>query len=142
MGKKWLAASEHRHNGRRPTLSTRLVTLRYIKEITSSSGDCRTVPLQQIAEALVEAGHKSLDDQARALGIHRSTAWTIVKTKHKLGRLNAKTTQRILENPDTPSAVRSVVQNYLSERSDALAVRAQRLNRGEQQSNKLRAVRN
>ena len=74
------------------------------------------MPLQQIAEALVKAGHKSLDDQARALGIHRATAWTIVKTKHKLGRLNAKTTRRILENPDTPPSVRAIVAKYLAER--------------------------
>jgi hypothetical protein len=76
------------------------------------------MPLQQIAEALVKAGHKSLDDQARALGVHRATAWTIVKTKHKLGRLNAKTTQRILANPATPPSVRAIVAKYLTERSE------------------------
>ena len=120
MRRKRLDASEHRHNGRRPSLSTRLETVRYITEITSSSGNCRTTPLQQISEALVEAGHKSLDDQARALGIHRATAWTIVKMKHKLGRLNAKTTQRILENPETPPAVRAVIEKYLIEKSKLL----------------------
>jgi hypothetical protein len=58
-----------------------------------------------------------LDQQAKALGVHRSTAWTIIKTRHKLGRLSAKTTQRILANPDTPPSVRSVIQKYLAERS-------------------------
>jgi hypothetical protein len=81
------------------------------------------MPLQKITEALVEAGHRSLDDQARALGIHRATTWTIVKTKHKLGRLNAKTTQRILANPGTPPAVRTVIEKYLSERLEALVHR-------------------
>jgi hypothetical protein len=100
------------------------------------------ISLQDISEALVACGYTSLDGQAKALGIHRSTAWTIIKTKHKLGRLSTKTTKRILANPVTPPAVRSIVQKYMAERSDLLASRAERLNRREQQSNKLRAVGN
>jgi hypothetical protein len=75
------------------------------------------VDLRQIREALVQSGYTKLDQQAKALGVHRSTAWTIIKTRHKLGRLSAKTTQRILANPDTPPSVRSVIQKYLAERS-------------------------
>jgi len=75
------------------------------------------VDLQQIREALVQSGYTKLDQQSKALGVHRSTAWTIIKTRHKLGRLSAKTTQRILANPDTPPSVRSVIQKYLAERS-------------------------
>jgi hypothetical protein len=75
------------------------------------------VDLQQIRKALVRSGYTKLDQQAKALGVHRSTAWTIIKTRHKLGRLSAKTTQRILANPDTPPSVRSVIQKYLAERS-------------------------
>ena len=75
------------------------------------------VDLQQIREALAQSGYTKLDQQAKALGVHRSTAWTIIKTRHKLGRLSAKTTQRILANPDTPPSVRSVIQKYLAERS-------------------------
>ena len=69
------------------------------------------VDLQQIREALVQSGYTKLDQQAKALGVHRSTAWTIIKTRHKLGRLSAKTTQRILANPDTPPSVRSAFKN-------------------------------
>ena len=85
--------------------------------------------LRHISEALVACGYTSLDGQAKALSIHRSTAWTIIKTKHKLGRLSTKTTKRILANSVTPPAVRSVVQKYLAERSDVLASRAERLDR-------------
>jgi hypothetical protein len=53
----------------------------------------------------------------QSFGIHRSTAWTIIKATHKLGRLSRKTTVRILANPDTPPSVRAVVQRYLAERS-------------------------
>jgi Mn-dependent DtxR family transcriptional regulator len=80
-------------------------------------GTRKYIVLQQIREALVQSGYTKLDQQAKALGVHRSTAWTIIKTRHKLGRLSAKTTQRILANPDTPPSVRSVIQKYLAERS-------------------------
>jgi hypothetical protein len=87
----------------------------------STSGDTPrkyAVKLHHISEALVASGYTTLDDQAKALGIHRSTAWTIIKTKHKLGRLSTKTTKRILANPATPASVRAIVQRYLAERSD------------------------
>jgi hypothetical protein len=42
---------------------------------------------------------------------------TIMKTKHKLGRLSFKTTNSMLANPETPPAVRALVEKYLSERS-------------------------
>ena len=107
-------------SGRRSTLSTRLETVRYLTS-ADSSGLRRTTPIQHIADALVEAGYTTLDAQAKALGIHRATAWTIIKTKHKLGRLNTSTTKRILANPDTPPTVRAVVQQYLAERVDKMA---------------------
>ena len=77
------------------------------------------IGLQDISEALIACGYTNLDKQAKALGVRRSTAWTIVKAKHKLGRLSSKTTSRILANPETPLAVRNVVQQYLDERSVA-----------------------
>jgi hypothetical protein len=47
------------------------------------------VRLQDISEALIADGYTSLNAQAKALGLHRSAAWTIMKAKHKLGRLTA-----------------------------------------------------
>ncbi|MGB8135742.1 MAG: hypothetical protein WCF15_03035 [Pseudolabrys sp.] len=76
------------------------------------------IDLQQIREALIMSGYSKLDQQAKALGLHRSTAWTIVKAKHKLGRLNAQTTRRILANPDTPPDVRSVIQKHSREKAN------------------------
>jgi hypothetical protein len=82
-----------------------------------------SMELERISEALVLCGYTSLDEQAKALGLGRSTAWTITKNKHKLGRLSAKTIDRILSNPQTPPAVRVVVQEYLAKRSDVLIKR-------------------
>lgn len=72
--------------------------------------------LGRIADALISSGYTSLDDQAKALGLGRSTAWTIAKNKHKLGRLSAKTINRILANPQTPPAVRAVLDQYVAQR--------------------------
>jgi len=67
--------------------------------------------LQRLAAALAAAGYDTLDDQAKALGIHRSTAWTIVKCKHKLGRLNITTRKQMLSNPHLPPGVRVILQD-------------------------------
>ena len=69
-----------------------------------------------ISEALIAAGYTSLDEQAKALGLCRSTTWTITTVKHKAGRLSAKTINRILTNPQTPEAVRAAVQQYVVHR--------------------------
>jgi hypothetical protein len=75
--------------------------------------------IEDITKALITSGYISLDQQAKALGLPRSTVWTITKNKHKLGRLSRKTIERILANPDTPPSVRRVVRQYLSERSSS-----------------------
>ena len=87
----------------------RLETIHHLERIKSR----RKIPIQCIADALIEAGYTSLDEQAKALGLHRATTWTIVKTKHKLGHLNSKTAHRIMANPDTPSSVRAIIQRAL-----------------------------
>lgn len=79
----------------------------------------RTDHLGSISEALIASGYTSLDEQAKALGLHRSTTWTIIKKKQKLGRLCAKTIDRILSNPETPAAVRIAVQQYAVQKSSA-----------------------
>ena len=73
--------------------------------------------IQQITDALVAAGYSSLDKQAKALGIRRATAWNIIKSKHKLGRLNVETTERMLASPHLPLSVRIVIEHYRTERS-------------------------
>ena len=81
---------------------------------------CET-KIQDISNALIEAGFHSLDKQARALGVCRSTAWTIVRFKHKLDRLSAKTTRQMLSNPTLPPTVRLVIERYVLERSGAVS---------------------
>jgi hypothetical protein len=73
----------------------------------------RRIPIQLIADALIKGGYNSLDDQAKALGLNRSTVWNIMKTKHKLGRLNNKTVRSILANTDTPPSVLVIIRSML-----------------------------
>ena len=88
-------ALERPPEGKRSGLSARLEAVRLLH----TSSVRRTIPVQRIADALVEAGYISLDQQARALGVHRATAWTIMRTKHKLGYLNGKTAERMNVQP-------------------------------------------
>ena len=108
--------SERPRNCSRSSLSTRLESVRYL----NSSSVRRTTPIEHIADALVAAGYTSLDKQAKALGIHRATAWTIIKKKHKLGRLSTNTTNRMLASRELPPSVRILIEQYLAERFDAL----------------------
>ena len=77
----------------------------------------RKYRIQNITDALISSGYTSLDDQAKALGLHRATAWTIIKSKHKLGRLSAKTIEKMIMNPATPPRVLAAVEEYVAETS-------------------------
>jgi hypothetical protein len=78
----------------------------------------RKTKIQDITEALISSGYKSLDGQAKALGLRRSTAWTIIRNRHKLGRLSTKTIERIITNPKTPPLVLAAIQRYAVDRRD------------------------
>src|SRR5215831_2193410 len=78
-----------------------------------------TITLRTISDAVILSGFTSLDEQAKALGINRATAWTIIKNKHKLGRLNRNTVRHILSNHNTPHSVRTIVEQYAAERFDS-----------------------
>ena len=104
------------------TALTRLVPIRDPNAVHLGPHAHRKYPtrIRHIADALVAEGCVALDKQAKALGVHRSTAWTIMRTKHKLDRLSLKTTNRMLASPELPPSVRLVVLRYVTERSDDL----------------------
>lgn len=109
----------HAPDEKRPSLTDApLETVRCLNAINSSSRTRRkyTTNIQHIADALIAAGYTSLDKQAKALGIHRATAWTIIKDRHKLDRLNTSTTKRMLAHPELPPCIRDVIERYLAER--------------------------
>jgi len=120
MSNKPLAAIGNPHSGRCPCISEHLETVRFLNEENPSSrsrsGGRYTTKIQHIVGALLAGGYTSLDAQAKALGIPRATAWTFIRNKRKLDRLNTNTTNRILANPELPLCVRAVIQQYVAER--------------------------
>jgi predicted DNA-binding transcriptional regulator AlpA len=71
----------------------------------------------ELREALLDAGLMSLDQQAAALGLSRSTAWALLKSTHKASGLSASTIRRMLNSPALPPKARRVVEDYVERKS-------------------------
>jgi hypothetical protein len=76
--------------------------------------------IREIGEALVAAGFCALDEQAKAIGLSRSTTWTILKGNYKKSGLSAATLNRILASPRLPPIVRAKIQEYIEEKTAGL----------------------
>jgi hypothetical protein len=73
--------------------------------------------IRELADTLVRAGFASLDAQAHALGLSRSTTWTILKARHKNYGLSAVLIRRVLANPDLDPRVRAKIIEYVREKA-------------------------
>ena len=76
----------------------------------------QTAKIHQIRQALCEEGISNLDEQAVALGLPRSTAYTVIAATHKNTGLSARTVKRMLESERLPPRVRSVIATYVEEK--------------------------
>jgi hypothetical protein len=72
--------------------------------------------IRELAKAVKSAGFLTLDKQAKALGLSRSTAWTIRKASHKASGLSASIINRMLAAPDLPPRARSKILEYIEEK--------------------------
>jgi hypothetical protein len=72
--------------------------------------------IKEIGQALVLSGLVTLDQQANALGISRSTAWTILNAKHKTSGLSAIVINQILMAPQLPPLVRAKLFDYIEDK--------------------------
>src|SRR5258706_357096 len=72
--------------------------------------------IREIGQALVESGLLTLDQQARVLGLSRSTVWTILKANHKSSGLSAGIIVRMLARQHLPDQVRSRILEYIEEK--------------------------
>jgi len=77
----------------------------------------QSVKIKELSDALVAAGFISLDEQATALGLSRSTTWTILKAKHKNYGLSGALVSRILQKPDLDRRVRAKILEYVKEKA-------------------------
>ena len=76
--------------------------------------------IQEIGETLMAEGITTLDKQAAALGLARSTAWFILQAKQKRAGITSATLVRILESPRLPQTVRQKVLEYVAEKAAGL----------------------
>ena len=76
--------------------------------------------IRELAEAVQAAGFLSLDEQAKVLGVPRSTAWTIRRASHKASGLSASIINRMLAAPELPLLVRAKILEYAGEKAAGL----------------------
>jgi hypothetical protein len=76
--------------------------------------------IRELAEAVESAGFLTLDEQAKALGLPRSTAWTIRKAIHKASGLSASIINRMLAAPELPALARTKILEYVEEKAAGL----------------------
>ena len=72
--------------------------------------------IKQLSDALVKAGLLSLDEKATALGLSRSTTWTILTAKHKNSGLSVAVINRILQRSKLDPCVRAKLIEYAREK--------------------------
>ena len=80
----------------------------------------QSLKIQEIGQALIAAGFDTLDKQATALEVPRSTAWTILKARHKNYGLSVKLINRMLASQHLPPLVRSKIIEYREEKTAGL----------------------
>jgi hypothetical protein len=86
----------------------------------------QTDQIRSIGDALDHAGFRSLDAKAKALGLPRSTTWTILQGSHKTSGLSAATVQRMLASPQLPAAARAAILAYVEAKTAGTFGRAHR----------------
>jgi predicted DNA-binding protein (UPF0251 family) len=74
--------------------------------------------ISELGEALVLQEIRTLDQQAEALGLSRSTAWTILKANHKASGLSAAVINSMLAAPRLPALVREKILEYIDEKAE------------------------
>jgi hypothetical protein len=80
----------------------------------------QSAKIREIGDALCAAGHLTLDQQALALGLSRSTTWSILQAGHKSSGLSTHVINRMLAWPKLPPAVRSKIFEYVAEKREGL----------------------
>jgi hypothetical protein len=76
--------------------------------------------IKELAKAVESAGFLTLDEQAKALGLSRSTTWTIRKASHKASGLSASIINRMLAAPELPPLARTKILEYVEEKAAGL----------------------
>src|SRR5215831_11399832 len=79
--------------------------------------ELQSMKIRELRDALIATGYLHLDAQARALGLPRSTTWSILQGNHKRIGISAAVIKRMLDQPKLPSSVRAKILEYVDEKS-------------------------
>src|SRR5215831_11352869 len=72
--------------------------------------------IRELGETLIDAGFVTLDQQSEALGLARSTTWTVVRASHKGSGLSAAVINRMLLSPELPPLARRKILEYTTDK--------------------------
>jgi len=128
------AKSNRRKKRRRPVVRNQREELMIRNSLTSLEGlhgkiraalvtemkARQSMKIREIGQALIAAGFFTLDEQTKALGVPRSTAWTILQARHKNYGLSEKLIKRMLASQHLPPLVRSKIIEYHEEKTAGL----------------------
>ena len=77
----------------------------------------QSAKIRELRQALADADVLTLDQQAKCLGVSRSTAWAVLKGNHKSSGLSATLINRMLASPQLPRSARKIILEYVEEKS-------------------------
>src|SRR5262245_60649063 len=77
----------------------------------------QSLKIKALRVALIRAGIITLNEQARALRLSRSTTWAVLRGDHKASGLSASIISRMLSSPELPAIVRSQILDYVTEKA-------------------------
>ena len=72
--------------------------------------------IAELRRVLLEAGLHSLNKQAIALGLSRSTTWAILQANHKCSGLSGSLIKRMLRSRELPPGARQWIEEYVAEK--------------------------
>jgi hypothetical protein len=75
----------------------------------------QTAKIRELRQALVDSGFFTLDEQSKALGLARSTTWTILRASHKGSGLSAGIIKRMLLSRQLPPRARRKILEYTTD---------------------------
>src|SRR6516162_6167348 len=100
----------------RPARGRQTAKISEIGDAIAAAKARRSIKLREVEVALRRAGLIALDEQARALGLSRTTTWKILRGNRRSSEPSAATINRILGAPRLPLPVRIKILEYVQER--------------------------
>jgi hypothetical protein len=70
----------------------------------------------ELRQVLLRAGYQSVDKQASALGLSRSTTWAVLQANHNSSGLSGSVIKRMLRSANLPPPAKQWLEEYIAEK--------------------------